>query len=80
MESASSRKSKQVITDEPLVGELSRVVLVEKVSLLVLMEHCIDNLVNYLAFKKNPNKPKLSMLFKEFKDCDFSVESKRLIK
>lgn len=52
MESTSSRKSKQVITHEPLVGELSRVVLVEKVSLLVLMEHCIDNLVNYLAFKK----------------------------
>ncbi|KAK9187022.1 hypothetical protein WN944_018412 [Citrus x changshan-huyou] len=43
-------------------------------SLMVFMEHRSGSVVDYLTFKKNPNT------FKKFAHCDFSTESKRLIK
>ena len=43
-------------------------------SLMVFMEHRSGSVVDYLTFKKNPNT------FKKFAHCDFSIESKRLIK
>lgn len=48
-------------------------------NLMIFMEHCDGSLVDYLAFRKNPNSPEF-IRFKKFVHCDFSIESKRLIK